>query len=480
MNDTIQFMPVLPEIIIASMACFILVIDLYLKDSQKMISFGLTILTLIVGLVFIVSGYGQEPQLIFNGTVVVDLLSVVTKFGIVLASLLLLIYSQQYALDRKLFGGEYFVLVLLGTVGMMVLTSSSHMLTLYMGLELLSLCMYALIAMQRDSAKASEAAMKYFVLGALASGILLYGMSLFYGLTGSLQLGEISQSLASQDKQSMPLILATIFIVVGLAFKLGAVPFHMWVPDVYHGSPTSATIFIGAAPKIAAFAMVVRLLVSGFSELQIHWGDMLSLLAIASVAVGNILAIAQTNFKRMLAYSTISHMGFFLFGIVSGNEHGYGAALFYVMVYAFMSLGAFGLLMILSSKGVEVEEIEDLKGLNQTHPWLAFLMLLVMFSMAGVPPTIGFYAKLSVIQSLVSVGYYQMAIIAVLLAVIGAYYYLRIIKTVYFEDADQKRILTPQPVATFVLSTNILAVLWLMPFVGVLIDICQKAVMVLP
>jgi len=477
--DTVQFMPVLPEIIIAVMACVILVVDLYIKDSSRSLSYGLTLATLAVALYVIAGNMQIEPQLLFHGTVVVDSLASLIKFGVVLAALLLLVYARQYARDRQLFTGEYFVLVLFGVVGMMVLASSSHMLTLYMGLELLSLCMYALIAMRRDSAPASEAAMKYFVLGALASGILLYGMSLFYGLTGSLQLNEMAGVIAQKDLQSLPLILATIFVVVGLAFKLGAVPFHMWVPDVYHGSPTSATIFIGTAPKLAAFAMVARLLVTGFGELQVHWGDMLTLLAIASVAIGNVLAIAQDNIKRMLAYSTISHMGFFMFGILTGTEHGYGAALFYVLVYTLMGLGAFGMLLLLSNKGLEMDKLDDLAGLNQTHPWFAFLMLLIMFSMAGVPPTIGFYAKLSVIQSLVSVGEIPLAVAAVLLAVIGAFYYLRVVKIMYFDDAPGSRSVVSQPAAMVVLSLNCLAVLALMPFAGDLIDVCQSAVKVL-
>jgi NADH-quinone oxidoreductase subunit N len=318
--------------------------------------------------------------------------------------------------------------------------------------------------------------MKYFVLGALASGILLYGMSLFYGITGSLEFGAIADAMQAADKTAMPVILALIFVLVGLAFKLGTVPFHMWIPDVYHGSATSATVFIGTAPKLAAFAMIARLLVSGLEDLHVHWGDMLAVLAIASVAVGNIVAIAQSNIKRMLAYSTISHMGFFLFGILVGTDIGYGAALFYVLVYTFMSLAAFGVLLVLSTRGLEVENLDDLKGLNGTHPWLALLMLLVMFSMAGIPPTIGFYAKLSVIQALVSAGHVWLAVAAVLLAVVGAFYYLRVIKIMYFEEASEPRELTPQGGAVLLLSINALAVLWMMPFAGALVELCQNAI----
>ncbi len=477
--QSVQFMPILPEMVIALMACLILVVDLFLSDERKDISFGMALASLAVAFYLLLAGFGSDPQLIFNGTVVVDDLAAIVKIGVVLAAFFLLVYARTYTRDRKLFTGEYFVLVMFGVTGMMVLASASHLLTLYMGLELLSLCMYALVAMQRDSARASEAAMKYFVLGALASGILLYGMSLLYGLTGTLQIGELAEALKSQDVNSLPLTLAVIFVVVGLAFKLGAVPFHMWVPDVYHGAPTSVTIFVGSAPKLAAFAMVVRLLVSGLGDLHVHWGDMLALLAIISVAVGNIVAIAQTNIKRMLAYSTISHMGFFLFGILSGTEFGYAAALFYVLVYTLMGLGSFGVLLILSNKGFEAENLEDLKGLNQTHPWLAMLMMLLMFSMAGIPPTIGFYAKLSVIQSLISVGHVWLAVAAVLLAVVGAFYYLRVIKIMYFDDATESRELSPQPAATVLLSINALAVIGLMPFAGAIVDLCQNAVKVL-
>lgn len=476
MNESIQFLPVLPEIIVSLMACLVLVVDLFLPADNKQPAFVLTIAGLVAALVVLVVGFGGEPRLLFNDAIVVDDLSSLVKIGVVLATALLLVYGRQYNRDRDLFKGEFFVLAQLGLVGMMVLASANHMVTLYMGLELMSLCMYAMIAMQRDSGRASEAAMKYFVLGALASGILLYGLSLLYGITGTLEFVALAEALGRADANTLPLILAVIFVVVGLAFKLGAVPFHMWVPDVYHGSPTSATVFIGSAPKLAAFAMIARLLISGMGDMHVHWGDMLTVLAIASVAVGNVVAIAQSNIKRMLAYSTISHMGFFLFGVLAGTHIGYGAALFYVFSYTLMSLGAFGMLLVLSTRGLEVENLDDFKGLNSTHPWLALLMLLLMFSMAGVPPTIGFYAKLSVIQALVSVGHVWLAVVAVLLAVIGAFYYLRVVKLMYFDEPTEPRELTPQAGAVALLSINALAVVWLMPFAGFLIQLCQDAV----
>jgi NADH-quinone oxidoreductase subunit N len=477
MDASVQFLPILPEIIIATMGCVVLLVDLFLPADNKQPSFVLTIVTLVVTLAVLITGFGAAPGVYFHGAVVVDDLATLIKIGIVLSVGLLLVYARQYNRDRELFRGEFFVLALFGTCGMMVLASANHLVTLYMGLELFSLCMYSMIALQRDSGRASEAAMKYFVLGALASGILLYGMSLFYGITGSLEFGAIAESMQTVDKTELPVILALIFVLVGLAFKLGTVPFHMWLPDVYHGSATSATVFIGTAPKLAAFAMFARLLISGLEDLHVHWSDMLAVLAILSVAVGNIVAIAQTNIKRMLAYSTISHMGFFLFGILAGTAIGYGAALFYVLVYTFMSLAAFGVLLVLSTRGLEVENLEDLKGLNGTHPWLALLMLLVMFSMAGIPPTIGFYAKLSVIQALVSVGHVWLAVAAVLLAVIGAFYYLRVIKIMYFDEASSAREVTSQNGAVLLLSVNALAVLWLMPFAGALVELCQNAVM---
>lgn len=476
MNASIQFLPVLPEIIVSLLACVVLVLDLFLPADRKQPVYYLSLATLLAALVALLAGYGEGSKVLFHGAIVVDDLSTLVKIGVVLSTAFLLVYGRQYNSDRELFKGEFFVLALFGVAGMMVLASANHLVTLYMGLELLSLCLYAMIAMQRDSGRASESAMKYFVLGALASGILLYGMSLLYGITGTLEIGPLSERVASVDAQAMPLILAVIFIVVGLAFKLGAVPFHMWIPDVYHGSPTSVTVFIGSAPKLAAFAMFARLLVSGMEDLHVHWGDMLAVLAIASVAIGNVVAIAQSNIKRMLAYSTISHMGFFLFGILAGSSLGYGAALFYVFAYTLMSLGAFGVLLVLSTRGLEVEQLTDLRGLNATHPWLALLMLLLMFSMAGVPPTIGFYAKLSVIQALVSVDHVALAVIAVLLAVVGAFYYLRVIKIMYFDDPPESRELVPQRFAVSLLSINALAVLWLMPFAGTLIDLCQRAV----
>jgi NADH-quinone oxidoreductase subunit N len=346
----------------------------------------------------------------------------------------------------------------------------------YLGLELLALCSYALVAIDRDSPTASEAAMKYFVLGALASGMLLYGMSMVYGVTGSLALADIAQNLSDGTDLRIPLVFGIVFIVAGLAFKLGAVPFHMWVPDVYHGAPTAMTLFIGSAPKIAAFAFVVRILGQGLESQVAEWRDMLVILAVLSMAVGNIAAIAQSNLKRMLAYSTISHMGFMLLGILAGSQNGYGSAMFYVLVYALMSLGGFGMILLLSRAGFEADQLDDFKGLNRRSPWLAFMMLLLMFSMAGVPPAVGFYAKLSVLQAVVEIGYVWLAVAAVLFSLVGAFYYLRIVKLMYFDTPHDAAPIVASRDARFILSANGLAILALGILPQPLMAVCVHAI----
>jgi len=376
-----------------------------------------------------------------------------------------------------MFRGEFFTLVLFATLGMMVMISANHFLTLYLGLELLSLSMYALVALQRDSNDATEAAMKYFVLGALASGMLLYGMSMIYGATGSLEITRVAERIASGQANLAILVFGLVFVVSGLAFKFGAVPFHMWVPDVYQGAPTAVALLISTAPKLAAFAFAIRLLVEslGHQSLLVEWQQMLAILAVLSMALGNITAIAQTNIKRMLAYSTISHMGFVLLGLLSGTIDGYGAAMFYVSVYAFVGLGTFGMIMLLSREGFEADRIEDFKGLNRRSPWYAFVMLLLMFSLAGVPPTVGFYAKLAVLQGAMDAGFLGLAIVAVLLSLIGAFYYLRIVRLMYFDEpVDGTPIVAPVG-ARLLLSLNGLAALVVGIVPGWLMTICQQA-----
>jgi NADH-quinone oxidoreductase subunit N len=451
--------PALPEIFVLTMASLILVVDLFLSGKNRFVSYALTQLTLLGAAWITVTTSGQDAVSTFSGMFVDDVMADVLKLMTYIAVAAMLVYSRSYIQLRNLFSGEFFVLVLFAMLGMMVMISASHFLTLYLGLELLSLSLYSLVALQRDSAAATEAAMKYFVLGALASGLLLYGMSMIYGATGSLELSKVAAAIQQGAGGKTLLVFGLVFIVAGLAFKLGAVPFHMWVPDVYHGAPTAVTLFIGTAPKIAAFAFVIRLLVEGLQGLVQDWQGMLVIMAVLSMAIGNLTAIAQTNIKRMLAYSTISHMGFLLLGFLSGSLSGYSASMFYVLAYVVMSLGTFGMILLLSRKGFEAENLDDFKGLNQRKPWFAFLMLLLMFSMAGVPPTVGFYAKLSVLQAALQAGFVWLVVFAVLMSVIGAFYYLRIIKLMYFDAPQDMEPIAPQPDMSLLMSLNGLGVL---------------------
>jgi NADH-quinone oxidoreductase subunit N len=470
------FAPALPEIFVLAMVSLILVIDAALDDSKRYIAYVLSLAT-VVGAAFLTArDFSAMPVLALGGLFVDDPLADVLKLFLYLSVAVVLVYSRDYLRQRGLYKGEFFVLALFALLGMMVMVSASHFLTLYLGLELLSLSLYAMVALQRDSSVATEAAMKYFVLGALASGMLLYGMSMVYGVTGSLALGDIAQNLIDGTDLRIPLVFGIVFIVAGLAFKLGAVPFHMWVPDVYHGAPTAMTLFIGSAPKIAAFAFVTRILGQGLESQVAEWRDMLVVLAVLSMAVGNIAAIAQSNLKRMLAYSTISHMGFMLLGILAGSQNGYGSAMFYVLVYALMSLGGFGMILLLSRAGFEADQLDDFKGLNRRSPWLAFLMLLLMFSMAGIPPTVGFYAKLSVLQAVVEIGYVWLAVAAVLFSLIGAFYYLRIVKLMYFDEPHDTAPITASPDTRVIMSANGLAILALGILPQPLMTVCMHAI----
>jgi NADH-quinone oxidoreductase subunit N len=375
--------------------------------------------------------------------------------------MVMLAYSRPYVATRGLLRGEFFTLTLFATLGMMIMISANSLLLLYLGLELMSLALYSMVALQRDSAVATEAAMKYFVLGALASGMLLYGMSMLYGAAGTLDITRLAAVVAERDTRDVVLVFALVFVVAGIGFKLGAVPFHMWVPDVYHGAPTSMTLLIGSAPKLAAFAFIMRLLAQGLGAEQLsqEWQQMLILLAVLSLAIGNITAIAQTNLKRMLAYSTIGHMGFLLLGVLAGDLVGYSAAMFYVVVYVLMNLGSFGMIMLLARSGFEADNLEDFRGLNQRSPWYAFMMLLLMFSMAGVPPTVGFYAKLAVLQAVVNAGYVWLAVVAVLFSLIGAFYYLRLVKLMYFDAPVDTAPIEPRFDVRLLMSLNGLAML---------------------
>jgi len=472
-----DFLPVIPELFVLGMACAILVIDLFVPQARRDITYGLSQFTLIGAAVLTIALAAPETRFTFNGTFIADGLSDLLKVAVYLITAVVFLYSRPYLQDRDIYKGEYYVLGLFGVLGMMIMISSYSFLTLYLGLELLSLCLYAMVAFNRDSARASEAAMKYFVLGAIASGMLLYGMSILYGITGSLDIIAVSNYLiTSGGGLNVPLVFALSFVIVGLAFKLGAVPFHMWVPDVYHGAPTSVTLFIGTAPKLAGLAIIMRLLVDGLGALHGDWQGMLMILAVLSLAVGNVVAIAQTNIKRMLAYSTISHVGFILMGILAGTHEGYAAALFYTLVYAIVAAGGFGMIILLSRRGFEAENLDDFRGLNERSPWFAFIMLLIMFSMAGVPPTVGFYAKLSVLQAVVQIEMFWLAIFAVIFSIIGAFYYLRVVKIMYFDKPEDESPLPRALGMNVVLSVNGLLVLVLGIFPGLLMSLAAGAI----
>ncbi len=471
-----QFVPALPEIFVLAMVSLILVIDAAVDDSKRYLAYVLSLVTLAGAAFLTVRDFSTLPVLTLGGLFIDDPLSDVLKLFLYLTVAIVLVYSRDYLRIRGLYKGEFFVLALFALLGMMVMVSASHFLTLYLGLELLSLSLYAMVALQRDSSVATEAAMKYFVLGALASGMLLYGMSMVYGVTGSLALGDIAIVLQDGTDLRIPLVFGIVFVVAGLAFKLGAVPFHMWVPDVYHGAPTAMTLFVGSAPKIAAFAFVVRVLGQGLESQVSEWRDMLVILAVLSMAIGNIAAIAQSNLKRMFAYSTISHMGFMLLGVLAGSQNGYGAAMFYVLVYTLMTLGGFGMILLLSRAGFEADRLDDFKGLNRRSPWLAFVMLLLMFSMTGIPPTVGFYAKLAVLQAVVEIGYVWLAVAAVLFSLVGAFYYLRIVKLMYFDTPQDTAPIAPGIDARLIMSANGIAVLALGILPQPLMAVCVQAI----
>lgn len=467
----------LPELVVLTMAMVVLLAELFVKPANKIVIFLLSQMTLLGAGVITIATMSPGVGYAFNSMFVDDALSDILKLMIYFSSMIVLVYTRQYLTLRGMFRGEFYALVLFAVAGMMIMVSGHHFLTLYMGLELLSLSLYALVALDRDNAKSTEAAMKYFVLGALASGMLLYGMSMLYGATGTLNISDVAASLLNGVHDKSILVLGLVFIVAGLAFKLGAVPFQMWVPDVYEGSPTPVTLFIGSVTKLAAFAFVMRLLVQGLYVLAIDWQQMLVIMAVLSIVVGNITAIAQTNIKRMFAYSTISHVGFLFLGILSANANGYISALFYIAAYVIMSLAGFGMILLLSRKGFEADQLTDLKGLNQRSPWFAFMMLITMFSMAGVPPTLGFYAKLSVLQAALQAGFLWLVVFAVLMAVIGAFYYLRVVKLMYFDEPLDNTPISHNTEMKVVLSLNGLALLVLGLAPQHFMDICARAIL---
>ncbi len=487
-TDTLSFDLIIPELFVFGLVSLVLLIEALGRSrhsvlSQRICEFSLLGLSIYLA----ATAFDVTPSFAMNGLLVIDPLGQLLKAMSTIVICGSLFYAHRYLGDRSMNEGEFQLFALFSLLGQFLMISGAHLLTIYLGIELLALSLYAAVALRRDCSLATEAAMKYFVLGALASGFLLYGMSMIYGASGSLFLPEISDKLLSGQADRLVMVFGVVFIVAGLAFKAGAVPFHMWVPDVYQGSPTAATLLVGGAPKFAAFAITIRLLVSGLIEAAADWQQMLLLLAVLSLVVGNFVAIAQTNLKRMLAYSTISHMGFMLLGIASGvvdsNDTGavdaYAGAMFYVFIYTVSSMGAFGVLLVCTRQGYELETLDQLKGLAKTRPLLGWMLLLLMFSLAGVPPTAGFYAKLVIIEAAVQAGYIALAVFAVVMSLVGAFYYLRIIKLMYFDSPDESvEALPGKPsrVESGVIALNGLSVLVLGLLPGPLLMACIYAV----
>jgi len=470
----------LPEIFLLCMVSLILLVDVCLEERYSMVTYILVQFTVMATFVLVLSQYQEYPSplITFSGHYVVDKMAILTKLFVLVASFFAFIYARQYIMARHILRGEYYTLGLFAVIGMMIMASAGSFLTIYLGLELLSLPLYAMVALQKESAVATEAAMKYFVMGALASGLLLFGISMIYGVTGSIDVSTVGALLQKGVPQDKALILGLIFILAGLLFKLGAVPFHMWVPDVYDGAPTSVTLFIASAPKIASFCILMRILVQAMPMMSATWSTVLVAVAILSMFSGNLLAIAQTNIKRMLAYSSIAHMGYALLGVIAGPNSalGYSAAMFYIATYVLVAAGAFAIIALLSKQGVELDQLEDYRGLNARNPWLAFMMLLLMFSMAGIPPTVGFFAKLGLLEALVHAHYVWLAALALLFAIIGAYYYLRIVMLMYFEephDVSMDRDIKVAPGIMTAVTLNGVAALALGLLPSSLIDVCR-------
>ena len=464
-----------PEIFLCAAACAILLLDLIISDAQRRWIGVLAIISLCVTAVLAAVQPVSTRVAALGGLFELDRMAQVLKVMTLLIVAVVFVYSTDYLKRRGILKGEYYVLGLFATLGAMVLISAGSLITLYLGLELLSLCLYAMVAFDRDSGIAAESAIKYFVLGSMASGTLLYGMSIVYGVTGHLELASIANALQYGLTDNVGLLFGIAFLIVGIGFKLGAVPFHMWIPDVYEGSPTCVTVFIGTASKLAAFALAMRLLPEALAGSQVDWSQMLVVLAVLSMAIGNIVAIAQSNIKRMLAYSTISHIGFVLLGILSGTAQGYQAAMFYMISYVIVASGAFGMILLLARQGFEADKLVDFKGLNARSPWFAGMMAILMFSLAGVPLFVGFWAKLGVVQAVLGVSLTWLAVVAVLFSVIGAFYYLRIVKLMYFDDPTDNTAIGGSMLMRTVLSVNALLVIALGVMPGALIALCQRA-----
>jgi len=477
-----------PEIVLLAMACIVAMVDLWVAHPRRLPTYLLTQLTLaIVAAMHLYAFNAGGTVYAMQHMVVADPMGHLLGLFATLAVMISLVYARPYAAEREMLKGELFTLSLFSLLGIGVMLSANNFLVVYLGLELMSLSLYALVAMRRDHADATEAAMKYFVLGALASGFLLYGLSMMYGATGSLDIGEVFKAIGTGTINKQVMVLGIVFVVAGLGFKLGAVPFHMWVPDVYQGAPTAVTLLIGGAPKLAAFAITIRLLVEGMLGLAVDWQQMLVVLSVGSMLLGNVVAIAQTNLKRLLAYSSIAQMGFMLLGLCSGVVHdntvsagnSYASSMFYIVTYVLTTLGSFGMVMLLSRQGFEAEQIDDLKGLAKRSPWFALVMTIFMLSLAGLPPTVGFYAKLSVLQSLITTdvpGYLWLAIAAVLLSLVGAFYYLRVIKVMYFDEPTDTHPIVSSGDVRAVLSLNGAAVLLFGILPSGLMTLCVRAI----
>lgn len=476
-----QLTMALPEILLLCLGCFVLVLDVYLPERYRYFTYIAVQAGLVVVFIMTLPQFGEyrQAQLAFSGNYVVDKLAVLTKLFIYIFGFIAFAYAREYINPKKIPSSEYYLLGIFSILGMSIMASGYSFLSIYLGLELLSLSLYAMVAMNKTSVPSVEAAMKYIVLGGVASALLLYGISMLYGISGSIQLNVVGQAIV-QRHDVIPL-LALSFVIAGLIFKFGGVPFHMWVPDVYQGAATPATLFIASAPKIAAFAITVRILVQAVPSLHMQWEQVLIAIAVLSMFTGNLLAIAQTNFKRMLAYSSIAHIGYTLLGILAGpnSTQGYSAAMFYIATYVLVAAGAFAIIGIMSQKGVEMDRLDDYRGLNARNPWLAFMMLLLMFSMAGVPPTVGFFAKFGLLEALVQADYVWLAVLALIFAVIGAYYYLRVVLLMYFEDPAPDMAGTSVVLShdmKLVISINGMAALLLGLFPSFFIDLCRITV----
>jgi len=455
-----DFMTAAPEIMMLGLICLVLIVDLFVTDRNRVITFGVALAGVVATILVVIATDPGAGAVIFDGSYVADSLSQVLKIGVAIFVGLAFIYARDFLQANGLHKGEFYLLGLFGMLGMMIMISANSLLTMYLGLETLALSQYALVAIDRNNPRAAEAAMKYFVLGAIASGSLLYGISWVYGVTGSLQFHEIAAAVqANPGLNNLPLWFGLAFLVVGIAFKFGAVPFHMWIPDVYQGARSPVALYVASAPKLAALALILRILVGGLGDLHDTWSGMIMVLAVLSLLVGNIVAIAQTNIKRLLGYSTIAHVGFILLGVFVGTEQGDAAALFYALTYVVATAGAFGAIIVLSRSGYEAERLSDFKGLNARSPWFAAMMMLIMFSLAGIPPLIGFFGKLNVIAAVLASGYTGLAILMVLASVVAAFYYLKVIWYMYFEEAEDQAVLQSSADTRLALSLNALAVL---------------------